>query len=187
MRRSRLGVVLGLALAASLTIFLTASSATGTSQSAPMAAGWTLIKFLQPQPACTGAGFAGAENYNRLECGFGYLKVSIDGKDIAPTTPAIVKVTFFDKNGQLLTTQTTTARTTAGSEGWEFDIQPAATWPAGPVTIRLTDVDPDGAGPQPNKHGNFGENGIILNALGASVAPGPGDTLRATRSQSTET
>jgi hypothetical protein len=89
MRRSRLGAVLGLALAASLTIFLTASTATGNVQSAPVAAGWTLVKFVQPQPACTGAGFQGVEHYNRRECGFGYVKVSIDGKDVATKTVTI--------------------------------------------------------------------------------------------------
>ena len=174
MRSTRRRAIVWLVLAACLATFLTASSATGAA-SAPAATSWTLIKFVQTQPACTGAGFQGAEHYNRLECGFGYLKVNVDGKDLAPTTPAVVKVTFLDRDGNPLATQTTTRRTTAGSEGWQFIIQPASTWPAGPVTIRLTDVDPDGAGPQPNRHGNFGEAGIILNALGARVAPGPGD------------
>jgi immune inhibitor A len=177
MRLNRLGAVLGLALAASLMMFLTASAATGSAQHAPVASGWTLVKFVQTQPACTGVGFQGAENYNRLECGFGYFRVNIDGTELSPvtSTAALVKITFLDRDGNALATQTTTRRTTAGSEGWQFTVQPGLSWPAGPVTIRVTDVDTDGAGPSPNQHGNFGENGIVLNALGARVAPGPGE------------
>src|SRR4051794_37599612 len=161
MNRSRLGAVLGLALAAGLSILMTAASATGTAKGAPIASSWTLVKFVQPQPACTGAGFQGAQHYSRLECGFGYFKVSVDGASVAPTTPAVVKVTFLDGAGNALQTQTATARTTAGSEGWQFTIQPKSTWPAGPVTIRASDVDTDGAGPQPNQHGDFGDFVII--------------------------
>ena len=43
---------------------------------APVASGWTLVKFPQPQPACTGVGFQGAIYYDRLDCGFGYVSVS---------------------------------------------------------------------------------------------------------------
>jgi immune inhibitor A len=175
MRTRRLRAIAALAFAICLATFLTASSATGSPSGAPAASAWTLVKFVQTQPACTGAGFQGAQHYNRLECGFGYMRVSVDGQNLPPTPPAIVKVSFIDRDGKVIVVQTTTRRTTAGSEGWQFTIQPTASWPAGPITIRVTDVDPDGAGPQPNQQGNFGEAGIILNALGARVAAEPGD------------
>ena len=135
------------------------------------ATGWTLIKFPQGQPACTGVGWPSG-HYTRLECGFGY--VSVTGTTLTGT-PSVVKVGFFDRSGNQLASQTTTVRTTSGSQGWQFTIQPASTWPAGQVTIRVTDVDPDGVGPAANQSGNFGETSFQLNALGASIAPGPGD------------
>ncbi len=153
-----------------------AKPATASEPGAFMSTSWTLIKFVQTQPACTGAGFQGAVHYTRLECGIGYTAVS--GTKLTTPHRSVVKVGFFDRDGNLLQTQTATARTTAGSEGWQFNIQPERLpnpWPAGPVAIRVTEVDPDGTGPLPNETGNFGETGIILNALGASVAPGPGN------------
>ena len=174
-RLFRPAVLLALAFCIAL---LSGSSqlATASESAAPVATGWTLIKFVQTQPACTGAGFQGAVHYQRLECGFGYVAVS--GTTLTGTTRSVVKVSFVDARGNTLQTQTATARTTAGSEGWQFTIQPQRLpnpWPAGPIAIRVTDVDPDGVGPLPNETGNFGETGIILNALGARVAPAAGN------------
>ena len=172
------------ALAAAITLTLGASRhATASASTAPAVTGWTLIKFVQTQPACTGAGFQGAVHYQRLECGFGYVAVS--GTTITNPLRSVVKVSFIDRDGNTLETQPTTARTTAGSEGWQFNIVPqrlSTPWPAGPITIRVTEVDVDGTGPIPAETGNFGETGIILNALGATVAAGagnhsPGDSI----------
>ena len=166
-------LVLGAFLALSLG---SGQFASASEPGAPVVTGWTTIKFVQTQPACTGAGFPGAVHYQRLECGFGYAAVS--GTTLTGALASVVKVGFIDADGNTLQTQIATARTTAGSQGWEFDIQPQrlpTPWPAGPITIRVTDVDPDGAGPQPNQTGNFGETGIILNALGGKVAPVAGN------------
>src|SRR5688500_2263921 len=70
--------------------------------SSPIASGWTLIKFPEPQPVCTGVGFLGAVYYDRLDCGFGYVSVT-------ETTPtSTVKVSFIDSAGVTQNTQTTT-------------------------------------------------------------------------------
>jgi len=165
------------AMAAALALTVGASHhATASASTAPVVTGWTLIKFVQTQPACTGAGFQGAVHYQRLECGFGYTAVS--GTKLTNPNRSVVKVSFIDRDGKTLETQTATARTTAGSAGWQFNIVPQRLpnpWPAGPITIRVTEVDVDGVGPEPAVTGNFGETGIILNALGATVAPGPGN------------
>jgi M6 family metalloprotease-like protein len=165
------------AMAAALALTIGASQhATASPANAPVVTGWTTVKFVQTQPACTGAGFQGAVHYQRLECGFGYVAVA--GTKVTNPMRSSVEVSFLDADGNTLETQVTTARTTAGSEGWQFNIVPQRLpnpWPAGPITIRVTKVDADGVGPLPAETGNFGETGIILNALGATVAAGPGN------------
>ncbi len=124
----------------------------------PVASGWTLIKFPQGQPLCTGVGFLGVVYYDRLDCGFGYMSVS------ETTSTSTVKVSIIDSAGVTQNTQTTTFRT--AEVAWEFDILPTAAWAAGPVTIRVTEVN--------GVTGNFGETMFFLNQLGATVAPAPG-------------
>jgi immune inhibitor A len=136
----------------------------------PIASNWTLIKFPQPQPACTGSGFFGSVYYDRLDCGFGYVRVS--ETRVAQPNRSVVKVSFVDSSGVTRETQTTTART--AENAWQFILQPGPSWTPGAVKIRVTEVDPDGAGPAPNQVGNFGETEVILNALGASVGVTPG-------------
>jgi M6 family metalloprotease-like protein len=153
--------------------------ASGAPNGAPVASGWTLVKFPQGQPACTGVGFLGAVYYDRLDCGFGYVQVS-DTNLVQPQR-SIVKVSFIDASGVVRDTQTTTART--ADNAWQFSIfpigAPPSAWTAGPVTIRVTEVDPDGGGGTPNVVGNFGETTFFLNQLGASIGvlpkPGGGD------------
>jgi M6 family metalloprotease-like protein len=168
-RRGRAGLLLAAILTMTL---LTAAQAPASENPTPVATGWTLVKFPQPQPACTGLGFAGAFYYDRLDCGFGYVQVS--ETNLAQPNASVVKVSFIDSSGVTRTTQTTTGRT--ANNAWQFTIQPGAAWAAGTVTIRVTEVDPDGTGPQPNQVGNFGETAFILNQLGASlgVLPKPG-------------
>ncbi len=171
-RRGRVGLMLAALLIATL---LTAAQSPATSQPAPVASGWTLIKFPQPQPACTGVGFIGSVYYDRLDCGFGYVQVT--ETNLVNPNRSVVKVSFIDSAGVTRNTQTTTART--ADNAWQFTIQPGSTWAPGTVTIRVTEVDPDGNGPQPNQVGNFGETTFILNKLGASIGvlpkPGGGD------------
>ena len=164
-RRGRVGLILVATIAAAL---LTTAPSPATTGHAPVASGWTTFKFPTGQPGCTGFGFGGAVNYDRRDCGFGFVQVSETNQ-----TTSVVKVSFIDSTGTTRVTQTTTAR--PEDEAWEFDITPGASWAPGTVTIRVTEVDPDGAGPQPNQVGNFGESNFILNQLGASLGVAPGN------------
>ena len=112
-------------------------------------------------------------HYQRLECGFGYAAVS--GTTLTGTLKS-------DREGRLHRRRTGTrcrprsrppARPPAAKAGSSRSSRSGSRipWPAGPITIRVTEVDADGAGPLPNQTGNFGETGIILNALGGKVAP----------------
>src|SRR5688572_5180174 len=168
-RRGRLGLLLAAGLLA--TTLTAATPAPAVEGLAPPDAGnWTMLKFAQGQPACTGAGFFGAVYYDRLDCGFGYMQVS----ETRVTQPnrSVVKVSFVDSSGVTRETQTTTARTVENA--WQFTLQPAASWTPGAVRIRVSEVDPDGPGPAPNQVGNFGETQVILNQLGAAVGVAPG-------------
>ena len=73
-RRGRLGLLLSAVLLA--TTLTAATPAPAVEGLAPMGSNWTIIKFAQPQPACTGSGFFGGVYYDRLDCGFGYVRVS---------------------------------------------------------------------------------------------------------------
>jgi M6 family metalloprotease-like protein len=147
-----------------------ASRALAAPAGAPSASGWTLIKFPQGQPACTGVGFIGPVYYDRLDCGFGFVQVS--ETSLSLPNRSVVKVSFIDSAGVTQNTQTTTART--ADNAWQFSIfpvgSPPTAWAAGPVTIRVTEVDTDGTGSNPNEIGNFGETSFFLNQLGATLA-----------------
>jgi immune inhibitor A len=168
-RRGSFGLLLCAALVATTLSAATPAPAV-EGLASPAASNWTLLKFAQGQPACTGAGFFGAVYYDRLDCGFGYVRVN--GTKVTQPNRSVVKVSFVDSSGVTRETQTTTART--AEVAWQFILQPAASWAAGTVTIRVTEVDTDGPGPEPNQVGNFGETEVILNRLGASVGVAPG-------------
>jgi immune inhibitor A len=172
-RRGRLSLV-GIAVALT-TMLAAAAPAPAVESGAPVASGWTLVKFPLPQPACTGLGFLGAVYYDRLDCGFGYVQVT--ETNLVQPNRSVVKVSFIDSAGVTRNTQTTTART--AENAWQFFTTPGPDWAPGTVTIRVTEVDPDGPGPQANQVGNFGETTFILNQLGASLGvlpkPGGGD------------
>ncbi|MFN2470591.1 MAG: immune inhibitor A domain-containing protein [Gaiellaceae bacterium] len=147
-----------------------------TTQSAPtpathVASGWQIVKFPQPQPACTGVGLRFSFYWDRQDCGFGYVRVS-GTSTAAGLNRSVVKVKFFDSTGaQRGPEQTATART--ADDAWQYNIRPDATWVAGEATIRVSSVDPDGAGAQPAVTGNFGEMTFFLNQLGATIDPAP--------------
>jgi M6 family metalloprotease-like protein len=117
------------------------------------ASGWTLIKYPQGQPACTGVGYEGAIYFDRLDCGFGYVSVS------NTTAASSVQVELIGSDGATLATQTTTYR--AAENAWQFTMTPGASWPVGAVTIRVVSVD--------GLAGDFGETAFLLNQLGATV------------------
>ena len=73
-RRGRLAL---LPVAILIATFITAAQSPATTgRPAPVASGWTLVKYPQGQPACNGLGFIGSVYYDRLDCGFGYVGVS---------------------------------------------------------------------------------------------------------------
>ena len=112
-----------------------------------------MLKFPQPQPACTGFGLESALYWDRRDCGFGWVGV-------AETTPAsTVVLAVVGSDGSTLATQTLAWR--AEDNAWEFDLAPAATWPAGTTTLRVVSVD--------GVSGDFGETTFLLNQLGATV------------------
>jgi immune inhibitor A len=171
-RRGRVGLLFAGLLIATL---LSAAQAPAIGNTAPVASGWTMVKFPGPQPGCTGVGFIGAVYYDRLDCGFGYVQVT--ETNLVQPNRSVVKVSFIDSSGVTRDTQTTTART--AESAWQFFITPGANWTPGTVTVRVTEVDVDGGGSAPNQVGNFGETTFILNQLGASIGvlpkPGGGD------------
>jgi len=140
------------------TVGLTPPAAEAKANHAPMAGGWTIYKYPVGQPSCTGAGYPGATYWDRLDCGFGFVPVS-------ETTPSsVVKIATITSDGVTRGTQTASWR--SADTAWQFSLAFQAAWPAGPVTLRVTEVN--GAA------GNFGEVEVLLNTLGATVAPGAG-------------
>src|SRR5688572_22209123 len=94
-RRGRLGLLLAAGvLATTLTAATPAPAVEGAAS--PVASNWTMLKFAQGQPACTGAGFFGAVYYDRLDCGFGWVQVS--GTQLTQTNGSVVKVSFVDSS-----------------------------------------------------------------------------------------
>ena len=89
-RRGRFGLLL--ASAALATTLTAATPAPAVESLAPVAANWTLVKFVQPQPACTGSGFQGSAYFDRLDCGFGYVRVS--NTNVVQPNRSVVKVSF---------------------------------------------------------------------------------------------
>ncbi len=149
--------------------FRAPSPVAAASSASPAASGWTLIKYPQPQPACTGVGYKGAIHFDRLDCGFGYVSVS------GTIATSIVQVALIGSNGATLNTQTTTYR--SAENAWQFTMTPTASWPVGAVAIRVVSVD--------GVSGDFGETAFLLNQLGATVgATGaghqPGQSLNVT-------
>src|SRR5688572_33352336 len=111
----------------------TAGPALADEPSAPMAGGWVLVKYPQPQPACTGVGWQGAVYYDRLDCGFGWVPVS-------ETTPtSTVEIAFVGPTGVEHDRQTATYR--PANQAWQFSIRPGLDWVAGLTTIRVVEVD----------------------------------------------
>ncbi len=164
-RRSALGAVGAFVAVVVLLALPNAQPASAGPAAAPVVNGWTIYKLLTPQPACTGAGWPGFVHFDRLDCGFGDVAVT----ETIPTST--VKVAFVGSNDAVLETQTTSYR--PATKTWRFFVEPQSSWPAGPVRIRVSEVD--------GVAGNFGETRFQLNALGATVgvegSPDPGEDL----------
>ena len=114
---------------------------------------WNVRKFPQPQPACTGAFLnAQATYFDRLDCGVGRVRLS------STDATATVTVDFVAENGAVVDTRPATY--VAASQYWEYSIRPAATWPAGEITMR---AKVGGAS-------TAGSGQIFFQQLGASVS-----------------
>ncbi|HEY8239413.1 MAG TPA: hypothetical protein VIF63_08245, partial [Candidatus Limnocylindrales bacterium] len=125
---------------------------------APVVGGWVTNKFPVGMPTCTGVGYPGATYYDRLDCGFGWVTVS------ETTAASVVKIATVTGDGVVRGTQTATYR--AADVAWQFTIKPDATWPAGPFTLRVTEVD--------GVSGNYGETSLLFNQLGATIGAAAG-------------
>jgi M6 family metalloprotease-like protein len=116
------------------------------------AGGFTVVKFPQPQPACTGVGFNGAHWFDALDCGFGYVAVG------GTTATSTVTVDAYDGSGAKVSSQQASYR--SSDQAWEFEIVPQRSWRPGTLTYRVS------AGGK--VAGSFE---LGLNALGAELAP----------------
>ena len=156
-----------------------ASPAPATENLAPVAAGWTMIKYPGPQPGCTGVGYEGSVYYDRLDCGFGY--VSVSETTLTGANASEVTVSFIDAGRRH--TQRPDRDAADGRQRLAVQHHAGVELAGRPVTVRVTEVDPDGAGPAPNQVGNFGETSLFLNQLGASlgVLPNRGRGVQAGR------
>jgi immune inhibitor A len=121
----------------------------------PAASAFDFVRFPTPQPGCTGIGLRGSPYFTRGDCGFG--EVTLAG--VSET--AHVRATLADAQGRALATVDATHD---AGEVWQYEIRPAADWPAGPVTATLS-VDGVAAA---------GEGTFHVNQLGVELAPKPG-------------
>jgi M6 family metalloprotease-like protein len=152
-RSSRLCRLLGLAAVATTLLALQqAAVPAGAAPAKAAAGGWVVNKFPQPQPVCSGAGFAGSY-FDQLDCGFGRVKVS------GATPTSIVRVLSIAEDGTIVDTDPATYSATTGA--WQWTVQPTSSWIPGRITLRVT-VDGVTA---------TGDGEIFHQALGASIAP----------------
>jgi immune inhibitor A len=134
----------------------------------PVAGGWTIYKSATP-PACD-AGTANAVYFDRLDCGYGRVRVT----KTDPTRPKVavkpttVQVQFVAPDGSNLGGPITafappvavTGNTSFTGSEFTFPIRPASNWPAGRIAVRvIADGTPA-----------HGEGELYFQQLGASIA-----------------
>ncbi len=146
-------------------------TAARTISATPAAGTWTLLKFPQPAPACTGVAYSGITYFETIDCGFGYVTVS------ETTDTSTVVVELVDSTDTVVDTVTTTYRD--DDIAWEFDITPTSSWTPGLITARVSSVTNSGESAQT---GNFGQTTFFVNQLGATVSAAassyaPGDPI----------
>src|SRR5687767_5447415 len=141
------------ALSALVMLVLAQAGPIGAAGEAVNATYWNVRKFPQPQPACTGAFLnAQATYFDRLDCGVGRVRLS------STEATATVTVDFVAENGAVVDTRPATY--VAASQYWEYPIRPAATWPAGEITMRA----------KVGGTSTAGSGQIFFQQLGASVS-----------------
>ncbi|HEV3478354.1 MAG TPA: hypothetical protein VG144_02765, partial [Gaiellaceae bacterium] len=115
---------LSLAALAAATLFSFAGAAPAASGGAEfVVGGWSLVEFIQGQPACTGAGYE-KQLFKRSDCGFGRVFIT------PATAGKSVKIEFIDGDGTVVDTQNVT--TIANPLGRaQFNILPDQNWDPG--------------------------------------------------------
>ena len=167
-RRFARAAQLAVATLGAVTLFTYAGAAPAASSGAEFVlGGWSLVEYIQGQPACTGVGYE-KQLFKRSDCGFGRVFV----------TPAIagkqVKIEFIDGDGTIVDTQNVT--TVASPLGRaQFNIFPDQNWDPGEITVRATVAAPDTG---------TAEARFTLNPLGITILTGgthaPGQAVNAT-------
>ena len=124
-----------------------------------VASGWAFFKYPEAQPLCTALrAFRGAY-FDRSDCGHGQVAVS-------GTTAASAVVADFYGDGAAAPFASQPATYVSGTT-WRFSIRPAATWPAGQITVRMRADGQDVVGDYAFFHNELGAD-----LAAASVAQG---------------
>ena len=164
-----------LALVASLTLggmLLTSTSAPTTAQEpAPApASNFMYFKLPQGQPVCSGFALnvTNGPFYKRSDCGFADFTLT------GATSTAVVKVDLSGPDGAVFTTLTATFRS---GTTWRFNLQPAASWPAGEITATVKVGNPGvAAGSSIFGHNQLGAD-LTVAPAGGGQPHRPGDPL----------
>jgi immune inhibitor A len=166
-RRFTRAAQLTVAALGAATLFTYAGAAPAASGGADfVVGGWSLVEFIQGQPACTGVGYE-KQLFKRSDCGFGRVFIT------PATAGKQVKVEFIDGDGTVVDTQNVT--TVASPLGRaQFNILPDQNWDPGEITVRATVAAPDTGS---------AETRFTLNPLEITVLTGgthaPGEAINA--------
>jgi immune inhibitor A len=168
------GMTCAVAIAGGLGV---ASATAGGEPLTPVAGGWTIYKSATP-PACD-AGTANAVYFDRVDCGYGRLRVTMTdpARPKVAVKPAAVEVQFVASDGSNLGDRirafappvAVTGNTSFTGSEFTFPIRPASNWPAGRIGIRVfADDGVQDNGPQWLPA--HGEGEFYFQQLGASLA-----------------
>ena len=142
--------LLALAVLGALLMAIPVGSAQ-TSGAAFALGSWQTFEFPQPQPGCTGVGYA-KQLFSRADCGFGRVT-------LAPAAAnKSVTFEFVDASGDVVATQTDATDSTGMAQ---FNIVPDTHWDPGTITVRASVAAPDTGS---------GDTQLVLNPLEATVS-----------------
>jgi immune inhibitor A len=166
-RRLKRAAQLAVVALGAVTLFTYAGAAPAASGEADfVVGGWSLVEYVQGQPACTGVGYE-KQLFKRSDCGFGRVFIT------PATAGKQVKIEFIDSDGTVVDTQNVT--TVASPLGRaQFNIYPDQNWDPGEIRVRATVAGPDTG---------TGEARFTLNPLEVTVLTGdtsaPGEAVSA--------
>ena len=122
MKRSLVGLLLVLPLV------LGAGAHAAAAGDPPSASGFDFVRYQAGTPAVCAVGISGSPYFTRDDCGYGTVELA----NVATTAPVTAKLTGSD-GSDLGTVDATNDSDTE----WSYDIEPQASWPAGPVTVKM--------------------------------------------------